>query len=104
MKALVRPPSGQAVKGIGGREASIGTALIQTPFKDIKLVLDVDLILLSDDIPTLLWMRNMVKLDMSIQKAHIIHGEIQQKQKFDNYFFIQFWDPDDILFALYTEK
>lgn len=79
---------------------------MQILVKDLRLVTYVEFLLLSDEMPTLLSMREMIKneLDISIQKTHITHGEIQRKLKFENYFLIHLWDPEDIHFSLYTQK
>lgn len=68
---------------IGGRKVSIGTALIQITFKALHLVIDVDFLLLSEEVPILFSMRDMFQngFEISIQRAQVMHGQRTQRLK-----------------------
>lgn len=91
--------------GIGGRSCSIGTAREPVPFKDLNLVIDVNLQIVPDNVPTLLSNKDMYDngLDISIQDHTITYKHLVQPLAFENYFLIHRWTPGDISFALYTE-
>lgn len=43
----MKPPTGKAVKRIGGKRKKIGLSEIQVPLKDLGLIIDVELIVIS---------------------------------------------------------
>lgn len=67
-------------------------ARIQIKFKDLYIVIDVDFLLITADIQTLLSMRYIVEngLDISIKSKTISNGERRQKKNFQNFFHIIF--------------
>lgn len=79
---------------------------IQILFKDLRLVIDVEFLIMSDDIPTLLSMRDLAvnNLDISLQKSTISLAERSLKLKFENYFLINEWSPKDVSLAMYAES
>lgn len=83
----------------------MGTALIQIPFKDLRLVVDVELLLIAHEIPSLISMRDMVRngLEISILHAHVTRESRLEKLNFENYFLVHEWEPSDMPYTLYTE-
>lgn len=66
--------------------------------------MDVEFLVLRDDVPTLLCMRDMVKnkLDISIKDSCLkFEGKIEPLIM-RNYYLIYSWKPDDLRFALST--
>lgn len=104
LKPSIKPSAGRTGRGIGRRKPTIGTALIKIPFRDILLLIYVELLLLENEVPTLLYMSYMVMngIDISIQRADIMYGRGTETFKFKNYFRAHGWKPSDIPFALYT--
>lgn len=102
LKLSISPSTGRTVKGTRGKKGSAGTTLIPIPFKGIKLVIDVAFFLLTDDVPTLLSTRDMLRngLNISIQHAHIMHGGMRQDLKVENYFLMHERKPDEMPYAL----
>lgn len=54
------------MSGIGGRQEFLGMVVIQIPFKDHHLVIDVNFMIIKDNFPTLLSMRDMVTKGLDI--------------------------------------
>lgn len=73
--------SNKYVIGIGGNLKIIGNPSIQVEFQYLKLITDVDIILISEDIPSLLYMRNMTENDLNkyLQKCHVSFNGRTQK-------------------------
>lgn len=93
------------LNGIGGRSKSIGTATIPVPFSDLNLVIDVRFQIVTDDVPTLLSMKDMMDngLNIRIQSKEVKYKHLWQALHFDNYFLIHRLDHGDLTFSLYTE-
>lgn len=62
--------SSKIITGIGVSEASLGTAIIPIPFKDLNILIDVTFQIINSYIPTLLIMKDVHEngLDVSIQR------------------------------------
>lgn len=98
--------NGREVKGIRGIKRSIGIILIQIPFVDLNLQIDVEFLLLDDpNVPSLLSMRDMARngLDVSLQKKLVTFAGKEQKLQMINYSIIHIWLPHEWPYALYTE-
>lgn len=93
------------LRGIGGKSSSIGTAIILVPFRDLNLVLDIKFQIVSDNVPTLLSMKDMLDngLDISIQQKEVKFKHLMHPLIMENYFLIHRWRPGDMAFSLYTE-
>lgn len=63
------PTDKKSVAGIGGTSRATGVAVMQVPFKELDVVVDILFLVLKDVIPTLLSMKGMLNngLDISIQ-------------------------------------
>lgn len=105
LSPAIRIFEGRSIRVIGGRKTSIGTAVIQIPFKSFCLVIDFDFLLVADQVPKLLIMRRMIRngLDISIQQAHVTHGLKKQRLKLDKYFLIHEWSPKTCI-SPYTKR
>lgn len=60
-----------SVRGLGGKQSSMGTAMISIPFYNLQIVADVEFRVIEDDtVPTLLPLSAMkrIGIDMSIQR------------------------------------
>lgn len=106
LRPAIQTTGGRASRGIGRRKTSIGSSTIQFAFNYLQLMIDVEFLLLDDQVPTLLSMRDMIRngLEISMQQAHSTHMTKKQRIKLDNYFFFHEWYPHDICFALYMEN
>lgn len=64
----------------------IGVVKLQITFKDVKLVMDVDFLLFTGEVPRLLSMRDMLtkNLNISIQVCHISHGIFKRQLSMEN--------------------
>lgn len=64
----IRPSDGRAVKGMGGRNISKGSATIQIPLNNLAIIIEVKFMILQEDNTPLLSMRDMVThiLDISL--------------------------------------
>lgn len=61
-----KKPTEKMVRGIGGRRKAKGTAMIQIPFPKIGIVIDVELLIIDEDVPSLLCMKDMYGKKMDI--------------------------------------
>lgn len=83
----IRPPDGRIVRGLGGRSPSKGSVIIYITFRDLDINIDVRLLLLVEDIPSLLSLKDMTtnQLDLSLLRCYIKLGTKEQKLSFTNY-------------------
>lgn len=90
---------------IGGRRTAIGPALIQIPFVSLGIIIDVDFLIFSEPVPSLLSMKDMVLngLDISIQRRQVTLREHSQDIDMENFFLIHRWRPEDLTCLLYTK-
>lgn len=61
---------------------------------------------MKDNVPTLLCMKDMLDagLDISIRKKEVYFKEFVQPLKFENYFLIHCWSPEEVKYCMYTES
>lgn len=104
-KPAIKDTPNRRVKGVGGHSVSIGLVTIQVPFVDLDLILGIDFLFVTDKIPTLIYMFYIIEngLDMSLQRAVVTSGRKEQALRFENYFLIHQWSPEDITYGLYSE-
>lgn len=97
--------SGISVKVISGTRKSIGSAMIQIPFPAVCIIIDVEFLIMSGNVPTLQSMRDMLvnNLEVSILGRTIRCGDMSQPLGMENYFLIHTWSLDDLRYVLYTE-
>lgn len=76
LKESICTSNGKAVKGIDGWNKSIGIALMQVPFKQLGVTIDVKFIYLEGEVPSLMALRYLYSnwLDISIQRCKVICG------------------------------
>lgn len=101
----IRMNNNHGVKGIGGSRKSVGTANIQIPFKDLGVIIDVQFLLLTGQVPTLLCLKDLYTngLDISILRCKILCAGREQSLEMKNYFLVHNWEPSDMPFVYYTE-
>lgn len=106
LRPSLRPGNGASIQVIGGRRTSIGAALLQIPFRDLRLIIDIHFLIIPDDIPSFLSMNDMADngLDIYIRAWHIRFGSLAHSLRMVNYFLIENWGPPDMPFVLYTER
>lgn len=104
-KGALWESSEKSVNGIGGRQIATRKAVIQIPLKDLELSIEVESMFMTDDIPTFLFMKYMLRnrLDTSIQDTHIHFSGQTHTCSMKNYFLIHKWAHTDMLFAQYRE-
>lgn len=92
--------------GFGGVIAAIGKVQLKIPFKDLRLVLDVDFLVLKETTPTLLSMEDMIQneLDISIQNILVTYDNRNQKLTPENLFLTHRCSRTDMQFICYTEE
>lgn len=75
-------------------------------FTVITIIVNVDFLILSESVPSLLSMKDMVlkKLDISIQKCDVTYAGLFQKLTMEKYFLIHGWKPRDLPYLLYSEE
>ena len=91
-----------SVRGLGGKQSSLGTATILIPFYNLQIVADVEFRVIEDDtVPTLLSLSDMkrIGIDMSIQRNCVSFLGKEQKLVYENGFLYHRWRSD---YALYT--
>jgi len=95
----------QRLRGLSGSSKPIGTAVIPVPFRELNLVIDVTFQIVSNEIPTLLSMKDMkdIGLDISIQEEVVKYKHLHQPLVMENYFLIHRWSRGDVAYSLYTE-
>ena len=94
------------IRGIGGKSSAIGTAIIPVPFKGLRLVADVKFQIVTDKVPSLLCMKDMLQngLDISIQNSVMTYKSFSHPLQMRNYFLIHKWEPCDVSHSLYSEQ
>lgn len=90
LKRAINRSTRTVLRGIGGRRIPIGTERIQIPFDKLRIIIDVDFLILQEDVPSLLSMRDMIEnqLDISIQSLHITLAGRKQSLAMENFFLI----------------
>lgn len=75
---------------------------MQIPFNDLRLIIYVDFLLISEDVPSLLSMKGLVEngLDISIHDNYVSLWRWKKRLKMSNYFLIHEWRPTDVPFDL----
>lgn len=83
----------------------MGSTVVQITLKDIVMVIDVELLLLSDEFPSLISLRDLVEngLNISIQDFVIKHDGMEQPLTIETYFLVYSWTPEDVPYFFYTE-
>lgn len=106
LRPSLRPGNGAYLRTIGARRTSIGTALIQLPFTHLHIVIDLYFLVILEEVPLLLCMKDMVDngLDINIEDHPVSVGNQVHRLKMMNYFLIHQCSPTDMPFTLYTEK
>ena len=96
----------KTIRGIGGKEETIGSTIIPVPFKGLGLILDVKFAIVKRKVPSLLCMRDMKQtgLDISIQDELMKFRNLEHPLSMENYFLIHRWEPNEMSFVLYTEQ
>lgn len=92
--------------GTRGRHSSVGSALIQIPFQNRRVVIDLDVLLLVNDIAIRLVMRDIVNngLDVSIQRTYITPVSRRQNVKYLTYLLVVEWELTGMSNSLNTER
>lgn len=105
LRNAMRPAPDRTIRGIGGRRKAAGMEMIQIPFSDLGLVIDVDFVIINEEVPSLLSMKDMYTngLDLSIQGRYVSLANRRHKLAFENFFLIHRWSTRDMPYALYTE-
>lgn len=69
LNKIMKPAPDRKIRGIGGRRKANGLARIQISFTDLGAVMEVDFLIITEDIPSLLSLRDMYRngMDLSIQ-------------------------------------
>lgn len=62
----IRPPGYRTIKGIGGITKSVGQVTIQVPFKCLEVVNDVSFLVVTEDVPKLPSVKDMLANVLSI--------------------------------------
>lgn len=98
VRSSLIPGNGASVQGIRGRRTSIGTALIRIPFCNLNLAIDVDFLVIPDNLPSILCMKDMVdnRLDIRIQNHTDGFRDLTHALKMANCFLIPAWSPVDM--------
>lgn len=76
----IRSEKGRGVVGLGGFQSGIGRVRIQIPFPALRLVIDVDFLVVRQDIPALLSVKDMIDngIDISIENKCAYHNGLTQ--------------------------
>lgn len=79
--------------------------IIQVPFKDLGLAIEVDFKLLPGNLPSVLPLRDLNDngLYISLQRNVVKFVNREKGLQFDNYFLIHKWGVDDALYSIYKE-
>lgn len=93
------------VTGIGLEVKVLGSIQLQIQFNDIHLFICVYFLVLKQQIPTLLSLRDMMinGLDISLKNCHVSFGNKTHKLSMENYFLVHRWSSSDTPIALYTQ-
>lgn len=98
------PIRGKEVRGIGGTSKAIGEANISIRFREIGIMIDVDLLNLPGTIPSLLSMKDITdnNLYLFIQERYISWNGRTEKLQLVNNLLIYNWHPNEHPYILYT--
>lgn len=101
---VIRPCT-RRVKGIGGKRSTMRETVIQTPFVDWDVIIDVRFIILDLDIPSLLSTKDLLTngLDIYRQECVIKHGYMTEGLQMVDFFIVYKWYLDYLTHDLYTE-
>lgn len=103
---LMKPTANRSISRAGGRNKPVGAVVMQVPFKELKIVIFVTIIVLKEDIPGLLSMKDMIDngLDIFIQGHHASLAQRRHVLSTEDYFLIHRWKSADTDFVVYTVK
>lgn len=104
-KPSIIPSHNLGINGIVGVITGKLLVLVYIPFKDLNLLINEKILLVTENIPTLLSMKDMKTngLYIPLQEETIIFGWESQKLIMDNVFLKHNWSPADLSFSLDTE-
>lgn len=73
LSCSIKSASNRAMKGICGNSKAVGLVVIQVPFKELDVVLEVAFLIIDKNIPTPLSMKYMLNegLDISVQSQYV---------------------------------
>lgn len=76
-----------AVKGIGGKQPGVGTESIKIPFKKLHLIIEVEFLIVSGDIPSQFYLKYMIMdcLDIRIQNETVSLQRRTQRLRLDHF-------------------
>lgn len=106
LKDVMKPSTNRSIRGIGGTQKACGTARIQLPFEQLGIIIDVDSLIIEENIPYPLSMKDMLLngLDISIQEQEISIQVRKQKLTMENYLLIYRYTSDNMSYSMYTES
>lgn len=93
------------MKGIEGRQKSVGTVFIQETFSHLKRIIEVDVPIIDGDVTSLLFLKDRItnSLEISIHNETLSFNGITQPLRLENFFLIPEWSPTDIPYDLYCK-
>lgn len=88
--SVVEPSENRMMKCIRGRASSIGNVFIHVPFKNLDVVIDVLFIVIEEDSPNSLSMKDILDnvLDISIQCQYVSLGKRRQPLTMEAFFLV----------------
>lgn len=101
---LIKASPNRKVTVIGGTQNACGIVSIQIPFKYIKILVDLQLLVLNCTMRTLFCLLDLVKnaLDISVTNKFLINYGRLLQLKMTNYFSVYNWSPKCMDFVLYA--
>lgn len=103
---MIKPTNEQTVTEINETRKAAALVVIQLPFKELDAVIDVSLLFLEEDIPTLLSMKNMSQncSEIAIHGHDVSLGSRSHLLTMKIYFLIHRRTFDDVSYVSYTEQ
>lgn len=100
------PPPIKILKGIGGNSKVIGYITTQISFNELSMIIDVDIYILEEDVPSFLSNKDMAEngLDVRLQGKYLQFGPLREPLNLENYFLVHCCSSDTSPFPLYTEQ
>lgn len=104
--SVLKSLENRMIKNIRGRASSIGNVLIQVLLKYLNVAINVHVVVIEEDIPTLLFTEDLLDngLHIFIQRRYVCLEERRQPLTMENYVLISQWSPADVSYVLYTEE
>lgn len=106
LSSAMKPFIDRIIMGIGEAGNLIGRVVIQVPFKNPGVVIDVSFLIIRESVPAILPMKDILNKDseISIQREYVSLENLHNLLTIKSYILIHEWNPSNLLYVFYTKN